>query len=142
MTSPRRKPGPDGRVAAAGDERSAAAATAEGGAAATEYWATWADQCKADFDTLKKLQAKYGKQGFQVVGVNLDTERADAQQLLKSASLPWPNLYEPGGFDSRYANEMGVFSLPLMILVDKQGKVVSRNITADELDGELKKLLK
>jgi thiol-disulfide isomerase/thioredoxin len=107
-----------------------------------QYWATWADQCKADFDTLKKLQAKYGKQGLQVVGVNLDTEKADAQQAIKSASLTWPNLFEPGGFDSRYANEMGIFSLPLMILIDKQGKVVSRNITADELDGELKKLLK
>lgn len=107
-----------------------------------QYWATWADQCKADFDTLKKLQAKYGKQGFQVIGVNLDTERADALKTLKAAALPWPTLYEPGGFDSRYANEMGVFSLPLMILIDKQGKVVSRNIVADELDEELKKMLK
>ena len=118
------------------------AAQLAGKVVVVQYWATWADQCKQDFDTLKKLQAKYGKQGFQVVGVNLDTDRADAQKLLKSSSLPWPNLFEPGGFDSRYANEMGVFSLPLMILIDKQGKVVSRNITADELDGELKKLLK
>jgi thiol-disulfide isomerase/thioredoxin len=118
------------------------AAQLAGKVVVVQYWATWADQCKADFDTLKKLQAKYGKQGFQVVGVNLDTERGDAQKVLKSSSLPWPNLYEPGGFDSRFANEMGVFSLPLMILVDKQGKVVSRNITAEELDGELKKLLK
>jgi thiol-disulfide isomerase/thioredoxin len=118
------------------------AAQLAGKVVVVQYWATWADQCKADFDTLKKLQAKYSKQGLQVVGVNLDTERADAQKAIKSASLTWPNLFEPGGFDSRYANEMGVFSLPLMILVDKQGKVVSRNITADELDGELKKLLK
>jgi thiol-disulfide isomerase/thioredoxin len=119
------------------------AAQTAGKVVVVQYWATWAaDQCKTDFDTLKKLQAKYGKQGFQVVGVNLDTDKADAQKLLKSSSLPWPNLYEAGGFDSRFANEMGIFSLPLMILVDKQGKVVSRNITADELDGELKKLLK
>jgi thiol-disulfide isomerase/thioredoxin len=107
-----------------------------------QYWATWADQSKEDFDTLKKLQAKYGKQGLQVVGVNLDTEKTDAQKIIKSASLPWPNLYEPGGMDSRFANEMGLYTLPVMILIDKQGKVVSRNITADELDGELKKLLK
>jgi thiol-disulfide isomerase/thioredoxin len=107
-----------------------------------QYWAMWADQSKQDFETLKKLQAKYGKQGFQVVGVNLDTEKSDAQKLIKSASLPWPNLYEPGGMDSRFANEMGLYTLPVMILIDKQGKVVSRNITADELDGELKKLLK
>lgn len=107
-----------------------------------QYWAEWADQSKQDFDTLKKLQAKYGKQGFQVVGVNLDTEKTDAQKIIKSASLPWPNLYEPGGMDSRFANEMGLYTLPVMILIDKQGKVVNRNVAADELDGELKRLLK
>jgi len=118
------------------------AAQLAGKVVVVQYWASWADQSKEDFDTLKKLQAKYGKQGLQVVGVNLDTEKTDAQKIIKSASLPWPNLYEPGGMDSRFANEMGLYTLPVMILVDKQGKVVSRNITADELDGELKKLLK
>ena len=29
-----------------------------------------------------------------------------------------------------------------MILIDKQGKVVNRNIRAQELEGELKKMLK
>jgi thiol-disulfide isomerase/thioredoxin len=107
-----------------------------------QYWATWCDKCKQDFATLKQLQAKYGKQGFYVVGVNLDTNREDALKVLKSTPVSWPTLYEPGGFDSRYANEMGVFSLPLMVLVDKQGKVVSRNITAEELDAEVRKLVK
>lgn len=106
-----------------------------------QYWASWCDKCKQDFATLKQLQAKYGK-GLQVVGVNLDSNREDGQKVVKSTALPWPTLHEPGGFDSRYANEMGVFSLPLMILVDKQGKVVSRNITAEELDAELRKLIK
>jgi thiol-disulfide isomerase/thioredoxin len=106
-----------------------------------QYWATWCDTCVDDFSALKKLQTKYGK-GVQVVGVNLDMERSDALKAVKSANLPWPTLYEPGGFDSRFANEMGIFSLPLTILIDKQGKVVSRNITVDELDAELKKLVK
>ncbi len=107
-----------------------------------QYWATWCDQCKKDFSTLKSLQAKYGKQGFQVVSVNLDIDRNDALKVLKTTPLPWPTLYEPGGFEGRFANEMGVFTLPLTILVDQQGKVVSRNITVDELDAEVKKLLK
>jgi thiol-disulfide isomerase/thioredoxin len=107
-----------------------------------QYWATWCDQCKQDFATLKALQAKYGKQGVQVVGVNLDSNRDDALKVLKSSSLPWPTFYEAGGFDSRYANEMGIFTLPLTILIDKQGKVVSRNIMAEELDAEVRKLLK
>jgi len=37
---------------------------------------------------------------------------------------------------------MGVFTLPTMILVDRQGKVLNRNIHAGELDGELGKRLR
>jgi thiol-disulfide isomerase/thioredoxin len=124
------------------DGKSVSSAALANKVVVVQYWATWCDQCKQDFATLKSLQNKYGKQGFQVVGVNLDSNRDDALQVLKSSSLPWPTLHESGGFESRFANEMGVFTLPLMILVDKQGKVVSRNITADELDGEIRKLLK
>jgi hypothetical protein len=54
----------------------------------------------------------------------------------------WPQLFEDGGLESRYAVSLGIQELPTMILIDKQGKVVNRNIRGQELDGELKKLLK
>jgi hypothetical protein len=37
---------------------------------------------------------------------------------------------------------MGIQTLPTMILIDKQGKVVDRNIRAQGLESELTKLLK
>jgi hypothetical protein len=44
--------------------------------------------------------------------------------------------------DSRLATEFGIISLPTMILVDAQGKVLNRNIrTAAELDRQLEKVL-
>ena len=106
------------------------------------YWATWAEPCVQDLDAIKSLQAKYGKDGFYPVGVNLDGEAKDASAMVRSKSIAWPQLYETGGLDSRLATEMGVLTLPLMILVGKDGKVISRNIHAGELDGELKKLLR
>ena len=53
-----------------------------------------------------------------------------------------PELWEEGGLENRYALELGIMNLPTMILVDKQGKVVNRNIRATEVDAELKNLLK
>ena len=53
--------------------------------------------------------------------------------------IPGAQLFEPGGRESRYANELGILTLPTMILIDGSGKVVSRNIHVTELDGELKK---
>jgi hypothetical protein len=61
---------------------------------------------------------------------------------LKQNDPRWPQLFEEGGLDSRFANEMGIQTLPTMILVDKQGHVVNRSIRADELETELQKALK
>ena len=44
--------------------------------------------------------------------------------------------------ESRFAVEMGIQTVPTMLLIDKQGKVVNRNIRAQGLEGEVKKLLK
>ena len=44
--------------------------------------------------------------------------------------------YEKGGMDSRPANVLGIRTVPTMILVDKQGKVVNRNVSTVELESE------
>lgn len=106
------------------------------------YWASWCEPCKQDLVVLKQMQAKYAAQEFVLIGVNLDSDRETAMQFLQSQPLPWPQLYEPGGLDSRLATELGILTLPTMILLDKDGKVVNRNIHAGELDTELAKLLR
>jgi thiol-disulfide isomerase/thioredoxin len=106
------------------------------------YWASWCEPCKQDMVLLKAVLAKYAKQGFTMIGVNLDSDRQLALAYLRSNPLPWPQLYEPGGLDSRLATEMGVFTLPTMILIDRQGRVLNRNIHAGQLDEELGKRLR
>ncbi len=106
------------------------------------FWATWAEPVKRDLPELAKLSQKYKAQGFEVLGVNLDNERADVDEFLKANAVPGAQIYETGGMDSRLATEFGIISLPTMILVDAQGKVVNRNIrTATELDRQLEKVL-
>jgi len=113
-----------------------------GKAVLIQYWATSSDVCKADHAVLKALYSKYGGKRFEIVGVNLDFTREPLLAYLKANRLPWKQLYEDGGFDSRLASEMGVVTVPLMVLVDPQGKVVSTTLQAAELEAELKKLLK
>jgi thiol-disulfide isomerase/thioredoxin len=106
------------------------------------YWATWAGPSKEDMAVVKEMQAKYGKSGFQPIGVNLDGEATDATKYLAANRFPWPHIYEEGGIEeSRLASEMGILTLPMMLLVDKQGRVLNNNVHAAELDAELKKAL-
>lgn len=99
------------------------------------FWATWATPAKRDLPDLAKLHEKYRARGFEVVAVNLDNDRADLDAFLKATPLPWPEVFEPGGMESRLAAEFGIISLPTMFLVDPDGKVSNRNLrTAAEVE--------
>jgi peroxiredoxin len=107
-----------------------------------QYWATWCAPATVELAELKRLQAKYATQGFAIIGVSLDTTRDPLDSYLANNPLSWPQLFESGGLDSRYANEMGILTLPTMILIDDSGRVINRGIHITELDGVLKARLK
>ncbi len=105
------------------------------------YWATWCEACKHDMKLLRQLQAKYQSAGLQIVGVNVDSSRSQATGYLQANSAPWIHLYEDGGLESSgLAKQLGVQTLPMMLLIDDKGRVVSNNIYAASLDTELAKI--
>ncbi|MBU4273103.1 MAG: redoxin domain-containing protein [Planctomycetes bacterium] len=106
-----------------------------------QYWATWSAPAKTDMATLKELWNKYGR-SFTIIGVNLDNDVEDLNAYLAENPLPWKQIFEKGGMDSRPANVLGILTVPTMILVDQQGKVVNRNVSTVELESELKKLIR
>ena len=107
-----------------------------------QYWTSVYPSCKAEHAVLKELYQKYGggKQ-FDVLGINLDYDREALLDYLEDNRLPWQQIFEPGGFDSRPANEMGVVILPLMLLIDEQGVVAASDVTAEQLEDQLKEML-
>jgi thiol-disulfide isomerase/thioredoxin len=106
------------------------------------YWATWCEPCQDDIVALRRLHAEYGRKNFALVGVNLDDDLATLEKFLRAQKLPWLQLHEPGGLESRMATEMGIFTLPVMILVDTNGQVVNRQIHVGELEQELAKRIR
>jgi thiol-disulfide isomerase/thioredoxin len=104
------------------------------------YWATWCEPCKVDIARIRELQEKY-QRDIVVVGIALDEDKAALQQFLLKRPLNWPQLYEPGGLDGRLAEELGVLTLPTMLLIDKEGVVLERNILVTDLENKLKSVL-
>ena len=104
------------------------------------YWATWCEPCKVDIARIRELQEKY-QRDIVVVGIALDEDKAALQQFLLNRPLNWPQLYEPGGLDGRLAEELGVLTLPTMLLIDKEGVVLERNILVTDLENKLKSVL-
>lgn len=101
------------------------------------YWATWCEPCKVDMARIRELQQRYGQQKLAVVGIALDGDGAVLRRFLADRPLPWPQLHEPDGLDGRLAEELGVLTLPTMLLLDKNGVVVDRNLMVTELENRL-----
>lgn len=76
--------------------------------------------------------------------VSVKADSPSVEQLLRlmptQTRLPWEQIFEEGGLDSRPAIELGVFTVPTMILLDKEGRVVNRNVQVVTLDREVRRL--
>ncbi|MGC8644179.1 MAG: redoxin domain-containing protein, partial [Isosphaeraceae bacterium] len=107
------------------------------------FWASWGGQTvRRELPDLVKVYEKYQAKGLAVVGVSLDNEKAELEAFVKEQQLPWPQIFEPGGIESRLATEYGIISLPTMFLIDGEGKVTNRGIrTAAEAERQIDKLL-
>lgn len=109
---------------------------------AVQFWATWCQPCTQDLPQIQELHKTYQKNGFEVIGVNLDTPEASIQEYITNQKVTWPNLHEPGGLDSRLAVEFGIVTLPTVFLVNKRGEVVNEAATVQDLKDKVPELLK
>jgi peroxiredoxin len=106
------------------------------------YWSTWCNTCTQDLPALRALYDQYNSKGFEIVGVNIDVTADPVEPFLRQNKVSWPQIFQPGGIESEPAAAFGVIVPPLMILVDRQGKVVAVTTTVDEIKAALPGLLK
>jgi thiol-disulfide isomerase/thioredoxin len=106
------------------------------------YWASWNTQSLGDFAKLNLLLQAQGKNGVELVAVNLDATAEEAKQFLAKSPAPGTHLHLDGGLESKLATDYGILSPPTFFLVGKDGKVVSHTVQINNLEEEVRKLLK
>jgi len=98
-----------------------------------DFWASWCGPCRAEIPNVKTNLAKYEAKGFAVVGINIDRSRNDYESYVAEARIPWENIMPDADGSSQMANMYGVTGIPTVILVDREGKVVSVSARGTEL---------
>lgn len=104
------------------------------------FWSTDYPPCMGELPSLQACYDAYHAKGFDILGISLDRERANLEDCLKARSIAWPNVFSEGKPNPAMIY-YGVTNLPTMILVGKDGKVLSINVNGKGLKKTLEKLL-
>ena len=87
-----------------------------------DFWASWCGPCRKSFPWMNEMQNRYGEQGFSVVSVNLDSDRAQAERFLKEVPAEFVVAFDSNG---RAAELYSLQVMPTSYLIDRDGQLVS-----------------
>ncbi|NBU40518.1 MAG: TlpA family protein disulfide reductase [Planctomycetia bacterium] len=110
-----------------------------------DFWATWCGPCVAEVPNMLEAYDKYHDRGFEVVGVSLDEDRDAVVQFVKDKMIPWPILHERAegaGWQHPLATFYGITGIPQMILIGRDGNVITLNARGRALEEKLAELFK
>jgi cytochrome c biogenesis protein CcmG/thiol:disulfide interchange protein DsbE len=84
------------------------------------FWATWCHGCQMEIPWFIEFEKKYGERGLVVVGVSLDSDGwKSVRPWLKEKKVNYPIVIG----NANLAKEYGLESMPLTVLIDREGKI-------------------
>ena len=87
-----------------------------------DFWASWCGPCKQSFPFMNELQGKYGAKGLEIVAINLDAKRGDADKFLAEMPAQFTVAFDAKGDSAR---RFEVKSMPSSYLIGRDGKVIA-----------------
>ena len=106
-----------------------------------DFWASWCPDCLREMPDVLAAYHQHHDQGFEVVGVSMDRDRAAMLAFLKKHAIPWPQQYDGQAWDSSVAVKYGVKGIPEMWLLDREGHVIATGVHGSQLEAKLRPLL-
>lgn len=104
-------------------------------------WASWSFQSTDMQRRLIRLKKDYGER-LGVVSICLDARPQDCRQRVERDSLPWKTVCDGRVWQTPLLAKLGISEVPASMVIDSRGVIVARDLAPQELEDELKKMLK
>jgi cytochrome c biogenesis protein CcmG/thiol:disulfide interchange protein DsbE len=97
-----------------------------------DFWASWCAPCRQSFPWMETMKRTYGAQGLEIITVNLDRDRADADKFLRQFHPTFDVRLDPKG---ELAESYKVQGMPSSVLIDRHGVIRVSHVGFRPVDG-------
>lgn len=106
------------------------------------FWASYDDRSKTELQTIRKLYDKYKSKGLEVYAVSLDNDKDTWTKAIKENKYNWVNVSDLLAQKSQATQTYLISSVPTTYVLDKEGRIVARNVHGATLEKEVSNLFK
>lgn len=99
-----------------------------------DFWAVWCGPCIAEMPNVKKVYDMYKDEGFDIIGISLDTDENRLRDYLKENEISWRQVFSGKGWDSPVSRQYNIRGIPAPWLIDKDGTLISHRARGETLE--------
>ncbi|MBA3681262.1 MAG: AhpC/TSA family protein [Bacteroidetes bacterium] len=123
------------------DDKELALSSFRGKIVLVDFWASWCGPCRKEMPNVVKAYAKYKDKGFEIYGVSLDQDKGRWLEAIQKDGITWPQVSDLKYWDSYAAKLYAVEGIPYTVLLDKEGKIIAKNLRGADLEKAIEKAI-
>jgi peroxiredoxin len=105
------------------------------------FWATWCEHCKATLPKLAKDMHVFGQVDVDLIAISVDTDRVILNEFLNENEFPFEIICDFKGWDGDIVKDYAIYATPMIFIVDKELKIVSKPFNESRLYNEITRIV-
>lgn len=93
-----------------------------------DFWAAWCGPCRITNREYVELYSEFKDAGFEIFAVSLDNNKAGWLRGIRQDKATWVHLSDLVGWGSPLAESYNVSSLPSNFLLDREGRIIAKDV--------------
>lgn len=106
-----------------------------------DFWASWCGPCRQENPNVVRMYNKFKDKGFTIYSVSLDQAKENWLRAIRNDHLTWTHVSDLKYWQSAAAQLYGVNAIPATFLLDREGKIIAKNLRGAELEQKLEEIL-
>ncbi len=108
-----------------------------------DFWASWCRPCRAENPNVVRVYNEYHDKGLNIISVSLDRQGQKERWLkaIEDDQMDWYHVSNLQFWSDPIARQYNVKSIPATFLLDKDGKIIAKNLRGPALGNKMASLL-